>query len=91
MDPAFVLSPEIRERIRKNTGNFLLALKTLLVCLVMVRFYKLGQMMNRRRAVADAKAAKATAKGQAADGAAAGKPDSGAGNASAAKRRAKAT
>ena len=88
MDPALALSPEIRERIRKNTGNFLLALKVLLACLVMVRFYKLGQLVNRRQVVADAKAA---AKGKAADAAAAGKPDSGAGKASAAKRRAKAT
>jgi hypothetical protein len=91
MDPALALSPEIRERIRKNTGNFLLALKVLLACLIMVRFYKLGQMANRRRVVADAKASKAAAKGKAADAAAAGKPDSGAGKASAAKRRAKAT
>ena len=91
MDPAFTLSPEIRDRIRKNAGNFLLALKVLLACLVMLRFYKLGQMVNRRQVVAASKASKAAAKGKAADAAAAGKPDSGAGKASAAKRRAKAT
>ena len=90
MDPALALSPEIRERIRKNTGNFLLALKVLLACLIMVRFYKLGQMVNRRKVVAAAKATKAAAKGKGADAAASGKPESGAGKAPEAKRRAKA-
>ena len=90
MDPAFTLSPEIRERIHKNTGNFLLALKVLLACLIMVRFYKLGQMVNRRKVVAAAKATKAAAKGKGADAAASGKPESGAGKAPEAKRRAKA-
>ena len=85
MDPNFALSPEVRERIRQNTGNFLLALKVLLACLIMMRFYKLGQLANRRQAVAATKAKKASAKGSDA-----GTAGAAAGSASAVKRRAKA-
>jgi hypothetical protein len=91
MDSNFVLTPETRERIRQNSGNFLTALKVLLACLVMMRFYKLGQLMNRRQVVAGAKAKKASGSAKASDAAAAGKPDAAAGKvASAVKRRAKA-
>ena len=88
MDPSLAVSPEMRERIRQNSGNFLMALKTLLACLIMMRFYKLGQLVNRRRAAETAGATKAAAKAKASDAAA--KPDKAAGSASAVKRRAKA-
>lgn len=90
MDPSFSVSPEMRERIRQNTGNFLMALKVVLVCLVMMRFYKLGQLANRRQVVAAAKEKKAPASAKASDAGAAGKADKAAGSASAVKRRAKA-
>lgn len=83
MDQA--LSPEVVERIRVNSGNFLLVLKTVLVCLLMVRFYKLGRMVNARGVAAGG----AKAKGKASV-AAARKPEPEAANASASKRRAKA-
>ena len=88
MDPAFSVSPEMRERIRTNAGNFLFALKTVLACLVMMRFYRLGQLFNRRSLAAAAKPKKAAAAATAAD--AGGKAEKAAGSASSVKRRAKA-
>jgi hypothetical protein len=91
MDPeSFSVSPEVRERIRQNAGNFLMALKVMLVCLVMMRFYKLGQLVNLRQVVAAAKGKKAPASAKASDAGAAGKTEKAAGSASVVKRRAKA-
>ena len=62
------LPEDVKERIHANTGVFLLALKAVLGCLILMRFYKLGQAMKLQRAreasakaKAEAKAAKANA------------------------------
>lgn len=66
------MSAERRASVDAHVGNFLLAIKVVLACLVFMRFYKLGALANARRAHAKAAAVRggagAAASGKAAKG-----------------------
>jgi hypothetical protein len=53
------LSAEVKARFHGNVGWFLFVFRIVLGCLVFMRFHKLGRMMNARRVVRAAEAAKA--------------------------------
>ena len=54
VEDLFKVSPETQTRLAKNIGNFLGAAKLLLALLLMMRFYKLGQLMKHRAAAREA-------------------------------------